>query len=409
MRVRDDLALALERRVASGAVRVDDAAEHDQAVERRRPAARAARARTTSRCARRARRAAARARPAASRRSCWTTRTVGFALTPSFSPIGAAAAPSREGTADARKRAAGHGTALHRVGIDVSRDRRDGRDDAAAGGGGHPLRARRRCSRSRRWRSSVASTGMPSAAEVRGAAIVGVWLLIGGVGIVTITESHAPSNLTAVLASTAALWVVGYRALAGERIGRGSIAAATLGIVGVIVLLSPSISGAGTPWLLGALAAALLWSSGSFYGRRLTVPADPFVSAVVQMLTAGVVMMIGAVVLDGFGALDLIDRVDALAARAALPRRGRRASRSPPTSGRSAGCRSRRSSRTSTSIRRSRSSSARSSSTRASASPALIGTALVIAAVFATVRTESSPSPGHGGARRRVGGPRAGC
>ena len=36
MRVGDDLALALERRVAVGAVRVDDAAEHDQAVERAR-------------------------------------------------------------------------------------------------------------------------------------------------------------------------------------------------------------------------------------------------------------------------------------------------------------------------------------------------------------------------------------
>ncbi len=235
-------------------------------------------------------------------------------------------------------------------------------------------------------------TGMPSAAEVRGAAIVGVWLLIGGVGMVTLTESHAPSNLTAVLASTAAIWVVGYRALAGERIGRGSIAAAILGIVGVIVLLSPSISGAGTPWLLGALAASLLWSSGSFYGRRLTVPADPFVSAVVQMLTAGVVMVIGAVVLDGFGALDLTTAsthsllallylvvAGAIAFSAYVWALGRL-----PIS---------------------------TIVTHQYVNPAvavmlgavfldeglgvsaLIGTALVIAAVFATVRTESSPSP----------------
>jgi drug/metabolite transporter (DMT)-like permease len=145
----------------------------------------------------------------------------------------------------------------------------------------------------------------PTRAELRGSAVAGVWLLFGGVGIVTITEVHAPSNLTAVLASTTSLWVVGYRALAGERIGRGSIAGAAIGIVGVIVLLSPGGTGADSPWLIGAIVASLFWSTGSFYGRRLTQPADPFVGAVVQMLTAGVVMTIAGVAIDGFGALDL--------------------------------------------------------------------------------------------------------
>jgi drug/metabolite transporter (DMT)-like permease len=108
-----------------------------------------------------------------------------------------------------------------------------------------------------------------------------------------------------VLASTTSLWVVGYRALAGERIGRGSIAGAALGIVGVIVLLSPGGSGSESPWLIGAIVASLFWSTGSFYGRRLTQPADPFAGAVVQMLCAGLVMTLAGVVLDGSGALDL--------------------------------------------------------------------------------------------------------
>jgi drug/metabolite transporter (DMT)-like permease len=145
----------------------------------------------------------------------------------------------------------------------------------------------------------------PSRAELRGSALAGIWLLVGGVGIVTVTEAHAPSNLTAVLASTTSLWVVGYRALAGERIGRGAIAGAALGVVGVIVLLSPGGAGAETPWLIGAVVASLFWSTGSFYGRRLTQPADPFVGAVVQMLTAGVVMTVAGVLVDGVGALDL--------------------------------------------------------------------------------------------------------
>jgi drug/metabolite transporter (DMT)-like permease len=145
----------------------------------------------------------------------------------------------------------------------------------------------------------------PTLEQLRGSAIVGVWLLCGGVGLVTITENHAPSNLTAVLASTTSLWVIGYRALAGERLGRGSIFGAVLGVVGVIVLFSPGGSGLQNPWLLLAIVCSLFWSTGSFYGRRLTQIPDPFVGAIVQMFTAGTLMTVAAVALDGTGALDL--------------------------------------------------------------------------------------------------------
>ncbi len=69
------------------------------AVERSRRRLGLARARTTSRCARRARASGGSSAASGESRSCWTTRTVGFALTPQSSPIGAPAAPSREGTA----------------------------------------------------------------------------------------------------------------------------------------------------------------------------------------------------------------------------------------------------------------------------------------------------------------------
>ena len=145
----------------------------------------------------------------------------------------------------------------------------------------------------------------PSAREIRGSLITGVWIIMGGVGVVTITEAHVASNLTAVLASTTSLWVVGYRALGGERIGRGAIAGAVIGVVGVVVLLSPGGSSAHSPWLLLAVLASLFWSTGSFYGRRIAQPADPFVGAVIQMFAAGTVMTVAGVVVDGPGALDL--------------------------------------------------------------------------------------------------------
>ncbi len=144
----------------------------------------------------------------------------------------------------------------------------------------------------------------PTWGELRGSALTGTWIIIGGVGVVTITETHAASNLTAVLASTTSLWVVGYRALGGERISRGAIGGAVIGIAGVVLLLSPGGSGTDNPWLLLAVVAALFWSTGSFYGRRLAQPADPFVGAVVQMVTAGTIMVVVGIALDGFDTLD---------------------------------------------------------------------------------------------------------
>lgn len=232
----------------------------------------------------------------------------------------------------------------------------------------------------------------PTRAELRGAALSGVWLICGGVGMVTLAESDAPTNLTAVLASTASLWVVGYRALSGERIGRGSIAGAVIGVVGVVALLSPGASGAESPWLLLALVASLFWSTGSFYGRRLTQPADPFVGAVVQMLSAGAVMTVAGVLLDGVGALDLTAASGrSLAALAYLVVAGGIAF--------SAYVWALKHLPISIVVSHQYVNPAVAvllgavildESLRASA---LIGTALVIAAVFATVRSEASPAP----------------
>ena len=114
--------------------------------------------------------------------------------------------------------------------------------------------------------------------------------------------------------------------------------------MGVFVLLSPGGSGADNPWLLLAIVAALFWSTGSFYGRRLTQPADPFVGAVVQMIVAGTIMLVAGVAIDGLDALDPTAAVGALAgSRSLYLAVAGAAALSAPTSGRSSTSRSRRS------------------------------------------------------------------
>jgi drug/metabolite transporter (DMT)-like permease len=134
----------------------------------------------------------------------------------------------------------------------------------------------------------------PSRAEVWGASVVGCWLLVGAVGMITVCEQHIPSNIAAVIASTAAIWVVIYRRLNGERVPPKALAAVLAGFIGVAVLLAPSVGGGGLPlgWLAIALVVPFNWSSGSFYGARYyRMPDDAFVASAIEMTAAGLVLL----------------------------------------------------------------------------------------------------------------------
>ena len=153
----------------------------------------------------------------------------------------------------------------------------------------------------------LAATGRwqrPTRRELVGASLFGCWLLIGGVGGVTLVETRVPSNVAAVVASTAALWVIVFRLLARERVRRPVLAGAIVGFAGIALLLLPAAGDTGAPtvWLVGSLLSPLAWASGSFYGPRLlALPADAFVASAVEMLAAGVVQLPIALALGDLG------------------------------------------------------------------------------------------------------------
>src|SRR6185369_12070653 len=121
----------------------------------------------------------------------------------------------------------------------------------------------------RRGRRALAVTRR----ELRGAALVGLLLLMGGNGGVALAERTVPSGITALLV------------------------AAGLGFVGIALLVLPSgdSSGDGTPvhvWgLLVVIAAAASWATGSFASSRVAMPADAFVATTWEMLAGGVGLM----------------------------------------------------------------------------------------------------------------------
>lgn len=131
-------------------------------------------------------------------------------------------------------------------------------------------------------------------AELLGAALLGLMLPLLGNGLVAVGESKgAPSGVAALLVAAVPLWVVTYRFAGGDRPRGWSVVGALLGFVGLAWLVLGGRDQGHVP-LAGAafvLAASGFWAFGSWIQPRLTLPKDPFVLAVHEMWTGGVMMV----------------------------------------------------------------------------------------------------------------------
>ena len=142
--------------------------------------------------------------------------------------------------------------------------------------------------------------------EALSAAGLGVVLLACGVGLVHVAETRIDSGVAAMIAGSVPLQIVVWRALAGERVPRPTVLAAAVGLVGLALVVGPDGIGGGSVavGLLVMLAASLSWSRGSFVSRRLSLPRDPFVATVYEMLGGGLVLVAAGLVAGEGGRLD---------------------------------------------------------------------------------------------------------
>jgi drug/metabolite transporter (DMT)-like permease len=144
--------------------------------------------------------------------------------------------------------------------------------------------------------------------ELACCAFVGVALLLGGNGLVSVGENDGvPSGLAALIVATVPLWVVVFRRASGERVSRVTLACLFVGFAGVALLLLPGERPDGAPLtgLLTIVAAAFCWASGSFASSRLPMPRDLIVSTALQMLCGGIVMILVGLVAGEGSSLDL--------------------------------------------------------------------------------------------------------
>src|SRR5215213_5715643 len=142
----------------------------------------------------------------------------------------------------------------------------------------------------------------PKAAHWRTSFIVGTLLLLGGNGGVVFAEHYISSSLAALLVATEPFWIVllGWLWLKGARPNLKVALGLVIGFLGVWLL----ISGQGASGAVSAnasmqiistviiIAAALSWALGSIYGLRAPVPKSALLTAGMQMISGGAVLLL---------------------------------------------------------------------------------------------------------------------
>ena len=128
--------------------------------------------------------------------------------------------------------------------------------------------------------------------EALAAGGLGVALLTFGVGIVTLAETRIDSSVAAMIAGSVPLQVVLMRIVSGDSVARSTRLAAFVGLIGLGLIVVPQGSHGGSTalGLLLMLGASISWSTGSFVSGRLPLPSDPFVATVYEMLGGGAVL-----------------------------------------------------------------------------------------------------------------------
>src|SRR5690606_24454337 len=144
---------------------------------------------------------------------------------------------------------------------------------------------------------------MPTRAQWRNCAFMGVLLLGLGNGMVCIAEQTVSSGLAAVAVASAPLWIGLFATLRGQRANRLAWLGLGIGFVGVLWLNAGS-SLVGTPvGLVALLIAPVAWAYGSVWSQGRDLPS-PFMGAAAQMLCGGMVMLVAGLLLG--------ERIDAL-------------------------------------------------------------------------------------------------
>lgn len=137
-----------------------------------------------------------------------------------------------------------------------------------------------------RWRSRLTATRR----QVWNASRVGILLLVGGVGLVTLAEDAGIGSAVAATAvAVTPVWVALAAGLFGSWPGRREWVGLVVGLAGVFALAREGDFQASPLGLALIIVAPMIWAYASVWGTKLDLP-DPLASTSIQLLAAGVAM-----------------------------------------------------------------------------------------------------------------------
>jgi drug/metabolite transporter (DMT)-like permease len=155
---------------------------------------------------------------------------------------------------------------------------------------------------------------LPSAGSWIPLALLG-FLLIGlGNGGVVWAEQTVASGLTAMLVATSPFWMVGVDATwkDGEPLTARRIGGLIVGFAGILLLVGPELRFDPAPGFLAGVMAAQIacagWAVGSAYARRRRPEENVLAAAALEMLFAGLFMLIAGTLRREWSALSFTPR-----------------------------------------------------------------------------------------------------
>ena len=150
----------------------------------------------------------------------------------------------------------------------------------------------------------VRGEALPAPKKWGGFALAGLLLIGFGNGAVIFAEQWVPSGIAAVIIGASPFWMMGIEALVpgGERLTRRGLVGLLIGFGGIVLLVWPDLTVGGAVGRQFAIGVVLLqiaclgWSAGSVYARRYAREDSALGGSALQMLFAGVMMLVLATI-----------------------------------------------------------------------------------------------------------------
>lgn len=169
------------------------------------------------------------------------------------------------------------------------------------------------------WRRA-AGDPKPTRSHWKSAAIVGLFLLLGGNGLLSWSEQTVPSGIASLLIGATPMMLVLLEALrpGGVRPNGIQVLGIAIGFGGIGLLVGPAqlSPGQNFGWsgVIGCLVAAFLWAIGSIYSRSADFPKSALLFTGMEMLAGSAGLLLASLVTGEWAGF----RLEEVAARSVI-------------------------------------------------------------------------------------------